>query len=37
MEPEDILVVPNSAPRSAALRGAEAALQVATGVIIWRR
>jgi polysaccharide export outer membrane protein len=34
---DDILFVPNSAARSATLRGLEAALQMCTGVVIWRR
>ncbi|MDQ6700910.1 MAG: hypothetical protein M3Z36_12090, partial [Acidobacteriota bacterium] len=33
----DILFVPNSAARSAALRTLEAAIQMGTGVVIWRR
>ena len=33
----DILFIPNSAAKSATLRGVEAAIQVATGVVIWRR
>jgi polysaccharide export outer membrane protein len=33
----DILFIPNSAAKSATLRGVEAAIQVATGVAIWRR
>jgi polysaccharide export outer membrane protein len=37
MLPGDILVVPNNVPRSVALRTAEAAVQLVTGVIIWRR
>ncbi|MEZ5403270.1 MAG: polysaccharide biosynthesis/export family protein [Bryobacteraceae bacterium] len=37
MQPGDILVVPNNIPRSVALRTAEAAVQLVTGVIIWRR
>jgi polysaccharide export outer membrane protein len=37
MQPEDILFVPSSQPKRAAARAAEAAIQVATGVIIWRR
>ena len=37
MKPEDILFVPSSQPKRAAARAAEAAIQVATGVIIWRR
>ncbi|MBV9268324.1 MAG: polysaccharide biosynthesis/export family protein [Acidobacteriaceae bacterium] len=32
----DILFVPNSAAKSAALRGTEAAIQISTGVAIWR-
>ena len=34
---DDILFVPNSASRSAALRAIEAAIQTGTGVAIWRR
>ena len=37
MRPNDILVVPPSAPKKIALRVTEAAIQTATGVIIWRR
>ena len=37
MQPDDILFVPNNVPKSAALRGMEAAIQMATGVVIWRR
>ncbi|MBI3696442.1 MAG: polysaccharide biosynthesis/export family protein [Acidobacteria bacterium] len=37
LEPEDILFVPNNAAKSAALRGLEAAIQLGTGVVIWRR
>ena len=37
MRPDDILVVPNNTARSIAIRTAEAAVQTATGVIIWRR
>jgi len=35
--PEDILFVPNSASKSAALRTVEAAIQMGTGIVIWRR
>jgi polysaccharide export outer membrane protein len=35
--PNDILFIPNSVPKSAALRGMEMAIQVGTGVLIWRR
>lgn len=37
MQPDDILVIPPNVPRSIALRTVEAAVQTATGVIIWRR
>lgn len=33
---DDILFVPNNAPKSAGLRAAETALQIGTGVAIWR-
>ena len=36
MKPEDILFVPTSVPKKAGVRAAEAALQTATGVVIWR-
>jgi len=36
LQPDDILFVPNNAPKSAGLRAAEAALQIGTGVAIWR-
>ncbi len=37
LRPKDIVFVPNSAARSGVYRGAEAALSVLTGVIIFRR
>ena len=37
LRPEDILFVPNNAAKSAGMRAAEAAIQIGTGVIIWRR
>jgi polysaccharide export outer membrane protein len=37
LRPDDILLVPDSKPKTAAARGAEAAVQMITGVIIWRR
>jgi polysaccharide export outer membrane protein len=37
MLPGDILFIPNNTPRQAFLRGAEAAIQLGTGVVIWRR
>ena len=36
MQPNDILVVPPSGPKRAAARAVEAAIQTATGVVIWR-
>ena len=37
LEAEDILFVPSSAARNAGLRVVEAAIQMGTGVVIWRR
>ncbi len=37
MQPEDILFIPSSAPKRAALRALEAAVQMGTGIVIWRR
>jgi polysaccharide biosynthesis/export protein len=37
LKPDDILFVPESGSKIALQRGADAAIQVATGVIIWRR
>jgi polysaccharide biosynthesis/export protein len=34
---EDVLFVPNSAAKRAFTRGAETALQIGTGIVIWRR
>jgi polysaccharide export outer membrane protein len=36
MRPNDILVVPPNGPKKAAARAVEAAIQMATGVVIWR-
>src|SRR6267378_3532145 len=36
LQPDDVVFVPGSAGKSAAKRGAEAILQMATGVAIWR-
>jgi len=36
LQPDDIVFVPSSAGKGAAKRGAEAILQMATGVAIWR-
>lgn len=35
LKPNDIIVIPNSVTRSAALRTIEAAVQIGTGLIIW--
>ncbi len=37
LQPEDILFVPASTPKRAAIRAAEAAVQIGTGIVIWRR
>ncbi len=37
MQPQDILFIPTSAARNAGLRAVEAAIQIGTGVVIWRR
>jgi polysaccharide export outer membrane protein len=37
MKSEDVLFIPNNAAKSATLRGIEAAIQIGTGVVIWRR
>jgi polysaccharide export outer membrane protein len=37
LAPEDILFIPASTPKRAAIRAAEAAVQVGTGIAIWRR
>ncbi|MCL4401467.1 MAG: polysaccharide export protein [Acidobacteria bacterium] len=37
MRPEDILFVPTSTPKKAAIRAIETAIQIGTGVVIWRR
>jgi polysaccharide export outer membrane protein len=37
LQPDDILFIPNSSAKSAALRAVEAAITVGTGVVIWRR
>ena len=37
LEPHDILFVPGSGSKTALHRGAEAVVQMATGVVIWRR
>jgi polysaccharide export outer membrane protein len=35
--PDDILVIPDSAAKNAALRSVETALQIGTGLVVWRR
>jgi polysaccharide export outer membrane protein len=37
LAPEDILLIPNNAPKSAMLRVLDAAIQMGTGVVIWNR
>lgn len=37
LQPQDILFIPASASKAASLRAVEAAVQIGTGVIIWRR
>ena len=37
LQPNDVLFIPNNVPKSAMLRGLEAALQVGTGLAIYRR
>lgn len=37
MRADDILFIPNSTSKRAAVRAAEAAIQIGTGVVIWRR
>ena len=37
LQPEDILFIPSSLPKKAIIRAAEAAIQVGTGLVIWRR
>jgi polysaccharide export outer membrane protein len=36
LQPSDILFVPNSSSKSAAIRTLEAAIQIGTGLVIWR-
>lgn len=37
LERDDILFVPSSVPKKAAIRAVEAAIQMGTGIVIWRR
>jgi polysaccharide export outer membrane protein len=37
LHPEDVLFIPNSLPHTIAVRSIEMALQVGTGIVIWRR
>jgi len=37
LQPQDILFIPASATKAASLRAVEAAIQIGTGIIIWRR
>jgi polysaccharide export outer membrane protein len=36
LHPNDILFVPNSAAKNATMRGIESAIQMGTGIVIWR-
>jgi polysaccharide export outer membrane protein len=36
LQPSDILFIPNSASKSATIRGIEAVIQIGTGLLIWR-
>jgi polysaccharide export outer membrane protein len=36
LKPDDILFIPNSASKSVAIRSIEAAIQMGTGIVIWR-
>lgn len=37
LQPEDILFVPSSLPQKAVIRAVETAVQIGTGLVIWRR
>jgi polysaccharide export outer membrane protein len=37
LKPDDILYVPNSAAKTATMRTVEAAVQIGTGLVVWRR
>ena len=37
LQPNDILFIPNSVSKNAAIRSLEAGIQMATGIVIWRR
>jgi polysaccharide export outer membrane protein len=37
LQPEDILLVPNNLAKGATLRAIESAIQIGTGLVIWRR
>jgi hypothetical protein len=37
MKPQDILFIPDSKSKKAGVRAAEAAIQAATGILIWGR
>jgi polysaccharide export outer membrane protein len=36
LRPDDILFIPSSVPKRAAIRGIEAAIQAGTGILVWR-
>jgi hypothetical protein len=37
LEPSDILFIPDNVPKSAAMRGIEAAIGIGTGLAVYRR
>jgi len=37
LRPNDVLIVPSSLPKQASLRALDAAIQMATGIVVWRR
>jgi polysaccharide export outer membrane protein len=37
LQPNDILVIPNSATKALGIRALEAGIQAGTGIVIWRR
>jgi hypothetical protein len=37
LRPNDVLIVPSSMPKQVGLKALDAAIQMATGVVIWRR
>jgi hypothetical protein len=37
LQPNDVLIVPNSTAKSVSIRALDAGIQMATGIVIWRR